>query len=105
MPTLKQLLNKSRNKNKKINKTILFKNPQKKGICLKVYTMNPKKPNSAYRKVAKVQLTNLRTLIGYIPGEKHCLQQHSIVLIEKRKKRDLPGIKYSFVKNVYDFKT
>lgn len=65
--------------------------------------MNPKKPNSAIRKVAKVQLSNKKVIIGYIPGENHLLQQHSLVLVCGARKKDLPGIKYKFVKGVYDF--
>lgn len=103
MSTIKQILKKSRKKKIALKKSILNNNPQKKGVCLKVYTMNPKKPNSADRKVAKVQLSNSCIVVGYIPGEQHTLQQHSVVLIEGGKKRDLPGIKYCFIKNVYDF--
>lgn len=103
MPTLRQLLKKRRERKRNFTKSILGNSPQKKGICLKVYTVNPKKPNSADRKIAKVQLSNSCTLIGYIPGENHPLQQHSLVLIEGGSKRDLPGVKYCFVKNVYDF--
>lgn len=103
MPTIRQILKKPRKRIDSNKKSVLNANPQKKGVCLKVYTMNPKKPNSADRKVAKVQLSNTRVVIGYIPGEKHTLQQHSLVLIEGGRKRDLPGIKYCFVKNVYDF--
>nr|YP_011017726.1 ribosomal protein S12 [Griffithsia okiensis]WQF69549.1 ribosomal protein S12 [Griffithsia okiensis] len=80
-----------------------FKSPQKKGICLKLYTMNPKKPNSAERKVAKVKISNSKILICYIPGEGHNLQEHSVVLISGGKVKDLPGVKYSLVKNAFDF--
>ena len=104
MSTLNQVLQarKKRKKRKKTN-SILVNSPHKKAICLKLYTMNPKKPNSAERKVAKVKLTNGKLIIGYIPGEGHSLQQHSLVLIEGGRVKDLPGIKYKFVKNVYDF--
>lgn len=104
MPTFNQLYKFCRVK-KKFNPTFsaLQTNPQKKAICLKIYTMNPKKPNSANRKVAKIQLSNKKIIIGYIPGENHPLQQHSIVLVEGGRLKDLPGIKYKFIKNVYDF--
>ena len=85
------------------NQTILGNCPQRKAICLKVYTMNPKKPNSAERKVAKVRLTNNKIVIGYIPGEGHRLQQHSIVLVEGGKTKDLPGVRFRFIRNVFDF--
>ncbi len=101
MSTLKQKIFK-KNKKKQKN-SILFDSPQCKAICLKVYTMNPKKPNSAERKVAKVKLSNGKLVIGYIPGEGHSLQQHSIVLVEGGRVKDLPGIKYRFIRNVYDF--
>nr|YP_010944697.1 ribosomal protein S12 [Palisada intermedia]WMC20780.1 ribosomal protein S12 [Palisada intermedia] len=99
MATLKQLLLKKKNNN---NSIINF--PQKKAVCLKVYTVKPKKPNSAERKVAKVKLTNGKIVIGYIPGEGHSLQQHSVVLVEGGRVKDLPGIRYKFIKRVYDFK-
>ena len=98
MATLKQLLKKKKKQDSVHN----F--PQKKGICLKVYTVKPKKPNSAERKVARVKLTTGKVVIGYIPGEGHSLQQHSIVLVEGGKIKDLPGVRYKFVKGVYDFK-
>lgn len=102
MPTIKQLLRLKKNK-KAIKSSILQSAPQKKAICLRVYTMNPKKPNSADRKVAKVKLANNKIVIGYIPGEGHSLQQHSIVLLEGGRVKDLPGIKFKFIPNVYDF--
>lgn len=89
---------------KKKNTLFRFKKPQQKGVCLKVYSMNPKKPNSAERKVAKVKLSNNKIVIGYIPGEGHSLQQHSVVLVGGGKVKDLPGIKYRFIRNKYDFK-
>nr|YP_009295175.1 ribosomal protein S12 [Dasya binghamiae]AOH77187.1 ribosomal protein S12 [Dasya binghamiae] len=104
MPTFQQLLKNKRKINKLYKVTSLEKNPQKKGICLKVYTMNPKKPNSADRKVAKVLLSNKKIVIGYIPGEGHSLQQHSLVLVCGGRVRDLPGVKHKFIRNVYDFK-
>lgn len=102
MATLKQLLLKKTKKKKKI--TILDNSPQKKAICLKVYIVKPKKPNSAERKVAKVKLSNNKVVIGYIPGEGHSLQQHSVVLVEGGKVKDLPGVRYKFIRSVYDFK-
>nr|YP_010620026.1 Ribosomal protein S12 [Symphyocladiella dendroidea]WAX04039.1 Ribosomal protein S12 [Symphyocladiella dendroidea] len=103
MVTLKQLLFCRAKKTKKQKNTILQSSPQKKAICLKVYTMNPKKPNSAERKVAKIKFSNGKTTIGYIPGEGHSLQQHSIVLVEGGRIKDLPGIKYKFIKGIFDF--
>lgn len=98
MATLKQLISK-----KKIFSTKKFF-PQKKGICLKVYTVKPKKPNSAERKIAKVKLTTGKIIIGYIPGEGHSLQQHSVVLVEGGRIKDLPGVNFKFIKGIYDFK-
>nr|YP_010619980.1 Ribosomal protein S12 [Xiphosiphonia pinnulata]WAX03993.1 Ribosomal protein S12 [Xiphosiphonia pinnulata] len=104
MVTLRQLMDcRVKKKTKKTKNAILQDSPQKKAICLKVYTMNPKKPNSADRKVAKVKFSNGKTIIAYIPGEGHSLQQHSIVLVEGGRIKDLPGIKYKFVKGVFDF--
>lgn len=80
----------------------LGKNPQKKGICLKVYTKTPKKPNSALRKVASVRLTNGFTVIAYVPGEKHNLQEHSVVLVRGGRVKDLPGVRFHIVRGVYD---
>lgn len=103
MPTLKQLLKKTRSKLKVKKRSIaLAKNPQKKGICIRVYTINPKKPNSAERKVAKVQLTSGKSIIGYIPGEGHSLQEHSLVLVRGGRVKDLPGVFYHFVRGKYD---
>lgn len=76
--------------------------PQRKGVCLKVYTKTPKKPNSALRKVAKVQLTNRQEIIAYIPGEGHSLQEHAVVLVRGGRVKDLPGVKYHLVRGVYD---
>nr|YP_009114036.1 ribosomal protein S12 [Gelidium elegans]AGW30475.1 ribosomal protein S12 [Gelidium elegans] len=103
MPTLKQLLKKTRSKLKVKKRSIaLAKNPQKKGVCIRVYTINPKKPNSAERKVAKVQLTSGKSIIGYIPGEGHSLQEHSLVLVRGGRVKDLPGVFYHFVRGKYD---
>jgi len=77
-------------------------NPQKKGVCLKVYTRTPKKPNSAIRKIARVRLTNGIDIIAYIPGEGHNLQEHSVVLVRGGRVKDLPGVKYHLIRGVYD---
>ncbi|MGX7577110.1 30S ribosomal protein S12 [Candidatus Vidania fulgoroideorum] len=103
MPTINQLINNCRKKIKNKSKSpALEKQPQKKGICLKVYTTTPKKPNSALRKVAKVKLTNNIEIISYIGGEGHNLQEHSIVLVRGGRVKDLPGVKYHLVRGVYD---
>lgn len=103
MPTFNQLLKKPRKKRQKKSKSIaLQKCPQRKGVCIKVYTTNPKKPNSAERKVAKVQLTNKKFVIGYIAGEGHTLQEHSLVLVRGGRVKDLPGVRYHFIRGVYD---
>ena len=105
MSTINQLFLKKqqRLKKKKLKKSpALQKCPQKKGICLKVYTKTPKKPNSALRKVTKIKLTNKNTIIGYIPGIGHNLQEHSIVLIRGGRVQDLPGVKYHLIRGKYD---
>jgi small subunit ribosomal protein S12 len=105
MSTINQLFlqKQKRLKKKKINKSpALNKCPQRKGICLKVYTKTPKKPNSALRKVAKVRLTSRYTVITYIPGIGHNLQEHSIVLVRGGRVQDLPGVKYHIVRGKYD---
>jgi small subunit ribosomal protein S12 len=76
--------------------------PQKRGVCTRVYTTTPKKPNSALRKVAKIRLTNSREVISYIPGEGHNLQEHSVVLIRGGRVRDLPGVRYHILRGVLD---
>lgn len=107
MPTINQLLNKSKRKSLKLkSKTSLLNScPQKKAICVKVYTTSPKKPNSAERKVAKVRLVSGKYLIGYIPGEGHNLQEHSIVLFQGGRVKDLPGVHYQFIRGVYDLQS
>jgi small subunit ribosomal protein S12 len=80
----------------------LKKSPQKKGVCLRVYTRTPKKPNSAIRKVARVRLTNGTDVIAYIPGEGHNLQEHSVVLVRGGRVKDLPGVRYHLIRGVYD---
>ena len=105
MPTTNQLFknnSKRKLKFKILKKPALMKNPQKKGVCTKVYTRNPKKPNSAVRKVTKIRLTNNLDVIAYIPGENHNLQEHSIVLIRGGRVKDLPGIKYKVIRGKYD---
>jgi len=81
----------------------LMKCPQKKGVCLRVLTRTPKKPNSALRKLALIRLCNKKRIYGYIPGEGHSLQEHSVILIKGGRVKDLPGIKYKLIRGVYDF--
>ena len=87
---------------KKTKSPALKENPQKKGVCLRVYTRTPKKPNSAIRKVARVRLTNGIDIIAYIPGEGHNLQEHSVVLVRGGRVKDLPGVRYHLIRGVYD---
>ena len=95
MPTINQLVRKGRDPQKAKSKVPAMEaNPQKRGVCTRVYTTTPKKPNSALRKVAKIRLTNQREVISYIPGEGHNLQEHSVVLIRGGRVRDLPGVRY-----------
>jgi small subunit ribosomal protein S12 len=105
MPTINQLLNNKTPrypKFKKIKKPALMQNPQRKGVCLRVYTRTPKKPNSALRKVAKIRLTNSLEVIVSIPGEGHNLQEHSMILIRGGRVKDLPGVKYRAIRGVLD---
>ena len=103
MPTVNQLVRKGRKAPVSKNKTpALAGSPQKRGVCTRVYTTTPKKPNSALRKVAKVRLTNQREVISYIPGEGHNLQEHSVVLIRGGRVRDLPGVRYHVLRGVLD---
>lgn len=103
MPTVNQLIRKSRNTIGKKSKSVdLNSSPQKRGVCTRVYTTTPKKPNSALRKVARVRLTNGMEVTAYIPGEGHNLQEHSIVLIEGGRVKDLPGVKYHIVRGSLD---
>ena len=103
MPTINQLVRKGRQTIEKKSKSPAMRNnPQKRGVCTRVYTTTPKKPNSALRKVAKVRLTNQREVIAYIPGEGHNLQEHSVVLIRGGKVRDLPGVRYHVLRGVLD---
>ena len=103
MPTVNQLIRKSRKRTvKKPASRALENNPQKRGVCTRVYTTTPKKPNSALRKVARVRLTNGIEATAYIPGEGHNLQEHSIVLIEGGRVKDLPGVRYHIVRGSLD---
>jgi small subunit ribosomal protein S12 len=103
MPTINQLVRKGREPQKAKSKVpAMEQNPQKRGVCTRVYTTTPKKPNSALRKVAKIRLTNSREVISYIPGEGHNLQEHSVVLIRGGRVRDLPGVRYHVLRGVLD---
>ena len=103
MPTINQLVRKGRKKTVDKSKTPALKgNPQKRGVCTRVYTTTPKKPNSALRKVAKVRLTNGFEVISYIGGEGHNLQEHSVVLIRGGRVKDLPGVRYHVVRGSLD---
>ena len=103
MPTINQLIRHGRKRVSKKNATPALKgNPQKRGVCTRVYTTTPKKPNSALRKVARVRLTNNIEVNAYIPGEGHNLQEHSIVLIEGGRVKDLPGVRYHIVRGTLD---
>lgn len=115
-PTIHQLIKKKRKKIKKKTKTIAltfgfnnlknrpskYPSPFKRGVCLKVFTVTPKKPNSALRKVARVRLSNGMEITAYIPGEGHNLQEHSVVLVRGGRVRDLPGVRYHIVRGVLD---
>lgn len=104
MPTINQLIKGGRKKKHFKSKTpALIKSPQLKGVCLKVYTTTPKKPNSALRKVAKVKLSNGNIIICYIPGEGHSLQEHSNVLVRGGRVKDLPGVRYHLIRGALDF--
>lgn len=103
MPTINQLIKKSRRKTAKKTKTPALKGaPQKRGVCTRVYTTTPKKPNSALRKVARVRLTNGMEVTVYIPGIGHNLQEHSIVLIRGGRVKDLPGVRYKVIRSALD---
>ena len=103
MPTINQLLKKRRTRPKARDRVpALEKSPQKRGVCLKVYTTTPKKPNSALRKVARVRLSNGHEVTSYIPGEGHNLQEHSVVLIRGGRVKDLPGVRYHIVRGALD---
>jgi small subunit ribosomal protein S12 len=103
MPTTNQLLRKGRNRpRKKTSSPALERCPQKRGVCVRVYTTTPKKPNSALRKVTRVRLTNGVEATAYIPGIGHNLQEHSVVLIRGGKVKDLPGVRYHIVRGTLD---
>ena len=103
MPTINQLVRKGRKKINKRNKVpALEACPQKRGVCTRVYTTTPKKPNSALRKVARVKLTNGQEVSAYIPGEGHNLQEHSVVLIRGGRVKDLPGVRYHILRGPLD---
>jgi small subunit ribosomal protein S12 len=116
MPTIRQLIKKGRKKkvgrirspalkfsfNVLKNRPVFFPSPFKRGVCVKVFTTTPKKPNSGLRKVAKVRLTNGKEITAYIPGIGHNLQEHSIVLVRGGRVKDLPGIRYHIVRGAYD---
>lgn len=103
VPTINQLVRKGRTpKKQKTTSPALSECPQRRGVCTRVYTTTPKKPNSALRKVAKVRLTNGYEVIAYIPGEGHNLQEHSIVLVRGGRVRDLPGVRYHIVRGSLD---
>ena len=99
MPTIQQLVRKGRKTKIKVSKSIALNScPQRRGVCVRVYTTTPKKPNSAMRKVARVRLTNGKEVNAYIGGEGHNLQEHSIVLVRGGRVKDLPGVRYHIVR-------
>ncbi|HDS16886.1 MAG TPA: 30S ribosomal protein S12 [Proteobacteria bacterium] len=103
MPTINQLVRKGRERIKKKNTAPALKScPQKRGVCVRVYTTTPKKPNSALRKVARVRLTNGFEVTSYIPGVGHNLQEHSVVLIRGGRVKDLPGVRYHVIRGALD---
>jgi len=103
MPTINQLVKSSRDaQRRKTNSPALKSCPQRRGVCTRVYTTTPKKPNSALRKVARVRLTNGMEVTTYIPGEGHNLQEHSVVLIRGGRVKDLPGVRYHIVRGTLD---
>ena len=103
MPTINQLVRSARSKQTKRNKVPALEHcPQKRGVCTRVYTTTPKKPNSALRKVARVKLTNGFEVTSYIPGEGHNLQEHSVVLIRGGRVKDLPGVRYHVLRGILD---
>jgi small subunit ribosomal protein S12 len=103
MPTINQLIRKSRHPKMSRNKVPALQScPQRRGVCTRVYTTTPKKPNSALRKVARVRLTNGFEVTSYIPGEGHNLQEHSVVMIRGGRVKDLPGVRYHIIRGVLD---
>jgi len=103
MPTINQLVRKRRRPPRRLSKSpVLDRCPQKRGVCLQVKTMTPKKPNSALRKITRVRLSNGKEVTVYIPGEGHTLQEHSIVLVRGGRVRDLPGVRYQVIRGSHD---
>jgi small subunit ribosomal protein S12 len=103
VPTISQLVREGRKRAKKKSKAPALQNcPQKRGVCVRVYTTTPKKPNSALRKVARIRLTNGIEVTGYIPGEGHTLQEHSVILVRGGRVKDLPGVRYHIVRGTLD---
>ncbi len=103
MPTINQLVRKVRTKQVKAKKTAALERcPQKRGVCVRVYTTTPKKPNSALRKVARVRLTNGIEVTSYIPGEGHNLQEHSVVMIRGGRVKDIPGVRFHIIRGTLD---
>jgi len=103
MPTVQQLLRAGRTANRSKSKSPdLGSSPQRRGVCIRVFTATPKKPNSALRKVARVRLTNGNEVNAYIPGEGHTLQEHSVVLVRGGRVKDLPGVRYHIVRGTLD---
>jgi small subunit ribosomal protein S12 len=103
MPTVQQLLRAGRTANRSKSKSPdLGASPQRRGVCIRVFTQTPKKPNSALRKVARVRLTNGNEVNAYIPGEGHTLQEHSVVLVRGGRVKDLPGVRYHIVRGTLD---
>jgi small subunit ribosomal protein S12 len=103
MPTINQLVRRGRKKQKKKTSAPALQScPQKRGVCVRVYTSTPKKPNSALRKIARVRLTNGLEVTSYIPGEGHNLQEHSLVLLRGGRVKDLPGVRYHIIRGTLD---
>jgi len=103
LPTINQLIKIGRKQLRKKSKAPALQNcPQRRGVCIRVYTTTPKKPNSALRKVARVRLTNGIEVTGYIPGEGHTLQEHSVILVRGGRVKDLPGVRYHIVRGTLD---
>ena len=103
MPTISQLVREGRKRAKKKSKAPALQNcPQKRGVCIRVYTTTPNKPSSALRKVARIRLTNGIEVTGYIPGEGHTLQEHSLILVRGGRVKDLPGVRYHIVRGTLD---
>ena len=103
MPTISQLVREGRKRAKNKSKAPALQNcPQRRGVCVRVYTTTPKKPNSALRKVARIRLTNGIEVTGYIPGEGHTLQEHSVILVRGGRVKDLPGVRYHIVRGTLD---